>query len=182
MELPHLGKQCCVDRCLSKNDYLIMKCVFCKKQFCNTHSKPRESQHLADQQGGHDCIRFPIDARTVICPVCEQIVPVAKGQEPDVVVNRHINSGCALVSEKKVYTNQCGKKGCSKKELQPIQCKICLQNFCIKHRLESDHDCDGPPSSAAKAFWDFGASGNQRNSSGNGSARKKTPKQDCILQ
>lgn len=184
MELPHLGKQCAIENCLQKNDYLILKCTFCKLQFCNSHSKPRESQQESDVQGGHFCHAFPVDARTIQCPVCNQIIPVPKGNDPDLLVNDHISKGCVKGKEKKIFTNQCGKKGCLKKELVPMECKICKRNFCIKHRLETDHECPGPP--PVKTFWDgFSSdsttkSGERRTSSGK--QQKQKSKSDCILQ
>ena len=48
-----------------------------------------------------------------------------------------------IFSPLKVYTNRCAKKGCKKKELLPMTCENCRQNFCIRHRHETDHDCAG---------------------------------------
>lgn len=149
MELPHLGKTCKQTGCLEKNDFLIMKCSFCKQEYCNSHSKARDSQESAQKEGGHCCPSIPQEARTTTCPICKQIVPVARGHDPDIVVNHHINRGCPKIEEKKVFKNECSFRGCKKKELIPIQCQICLLSFCIKHRLEQDHSCAGPPPSTS---------------------------------
>lgn len=149
MELPHLGKTCNQSGCLEKNDFLLLKCGYCKIEYCNSHSKARDSAESAKNEGGHYCKSIPLDARTITCPVCKQIVPVARNQDPDLIVNQHISRGCPQVEEKKVFKNECSFKGCKKKELIPIQCQICLLSYCIKHRLEQDHSCTGPPPSTS---------------------------------
>ena len=30
-------------------------------------------------------------------------------------------------------------------QLVPVTCSTCRKNFCLKHRFETDHDCQGPP-------------------------------------
>jgi len=29
------------------------------------------------------------------------------------------------------------------KELIPVKCDKCHQNYCLRHRFEADHDCQG---------------------------------------
>jgi len=69
-----------------------------------------------------------------------------KGQLADVVVGQHIESDCQsdpAKERRKVYTNRCSKKGCKRKELVPIKCEKCRLNYCLKHRHEQDHSCQG---------------------------------------
>lgn len=40
-----------------------------------------------------------------------------------------------------VFTFQCSKKGCKKKEMLPVACDQCRGNFCIQHRHPLDHSC-----------------------------------------
>jgi predicted nucleic acid binding AN1-type Zn finger protein len=153
------GKSCEKQDCREVNDFLLMKCTFCKKEFCKQHSTPNDGS----DQKGHLCQQLPQEARTIICPICKQIVPVRKGATPDLVVNQHISLGCKTPSLEKVFTNQCKMKGCKKKEAMPIRCGICLQNYCLKHRLEVDHACAGFSGRSSKA-------------------EKKSGSKDCILQ
>src|SRR4051794_13375316 len=49
-----------------------------------------------------------------------------------------------LIIEKKSRKNMmfnCSLSTCGVKELQPCLCKLCNQNFCLKHRFFSDHKC-----------------------------------------
>ena len=53
---------------------------------------------------------------------------------------------------KAVYTNECAMPRCKKKEVVPFTCNICQKNFCIKHRFETDHNCEGPPKQSKEVF------------------------------
>jgi hypothetical protein len=98
---------------------------------------------------GHLCKSFPLDARAIVCPLCNQVVPTRKGLDPNDTVNSHINAGCPDTSQTKtIYTNSCSFGNCTKRELVPIICRSCQKPFCIKHRLEQDHECI--PSKKAK--------------------------------
>ncbi|KAJ2963950.1 hypothetical protein NQZ79_g1116 [Umbelopsis isabellina] len=59
-------------------------------------------------------------------------------------------SGC---KEKPTSTsppsNTCRKQGCKTKLLVPMICSSCKNSFCVKHRLESDHDCQGRRAASA---------------------------------
>lgn len=136
--MPHLGTGCEQKGCKELNDYLPFKCPFCSKNYCKNHSKPTN----INQETGHLCPRMPADAGTVVCPVCSQILP-AKGRDPNEIVNQHINEGCT--KKEKIYENACHFKNCQKRELVPITCHECQLTFCIKHRLEADHQCKGKP-------------------------------------
>ena len=62
----------------------------------------------------------------------------------------HIENGCKL-SEAEERRKQLKKKGkcsvdrCNKCELLPVICKKCNRQFCMKHRLEIDHQCNPNP-------------------------------------
>jgi len=114
-----------------------MKCDACSQIFCrdhihyNTHSCPES---------------YKKDNQVPVCPLCNNPIPVKKGEMPDVVVGQHIDRDCQsdpARNRRKVYTNRCSSKGCKQKELIPVLCESCHQNFCLKHRHETDHDCKG---------------------------------------
>lgn len=67
-------------------------------------------------------------------------------------MNQHIQSNCSDLEPKN--DNTCRKKGCTTKMLVPMHCTECGFSFCVKHRLEVDHQCKGkPPAPAKKNFF-----------------------------
>ena len=59
-------------------------------------------------------------------------------------MEQHISAGCpepAATVSKPIYTNSCNVKGCKNRSAIPIVCQKCRLNYCLKHRLESDHAC-----------------------------------------
>ncbi len=84
-------------------------------------------------------------------------------------VNQHIQQDCQSDKAKKTYTNRCSFPGCRKKEvctplpdsgnggvldllfsflprqLVRVTCSTCHKNYCLKHRFETDHTCEGHP-------------------------------------
>lgn len=58
-------------------------------------------------------------------------------------MNEHIQNKCLDAEPKS--DNTCRKKGCSTKMLVPMLCPECGLAFCVKHRLEVDHQCKGKP-------------------------------------
>ena len=78
------------------------------------------------------------------CPLCGVTVPLRRGQDPNVVIDKHISQGCkdpGKAATSPVYTNACHMLGCKRKEVVPFRCKDCQWNYCIKHRSPLDHDC-----------------------------------------
>ncbi|VDO40517.1 unnamed protein product [Haemonchus placei] len=104
---------------------------------------------------GRHCGRFPLlqqmnnfflmsdfqNVQVPTCPLCDKPVPTPKGVSPDIQVDQHIQNNCAQGPKKKIFANRCTVKGCKKKELVPITCPSCHQNFCLGHRHEKDHNC-----------------------------------------
>lgn len=85
------------------------------------------------------------DVRVPVCPLCDQPVPVSRGEDPNARVDQHIRNDCKGEAAKKLYINKCAYKGCKKKEVVQVNCSACHKMFCLKHRLETAHDCEGPP-------------------------------------
>lgn len=136
MEFPHLGKHCSEKYC-NKLDFLPMKCDACGAIFC--------SEHFSYQT--HSCpSAFRKDVQVPICPLCSEPVPTPRDVSPDVTVGAHIDQFCRS-EKKKIYTNRCTFRNCKKKELVPVSCTVCRQNFCLKHRHTTDHDCPGTAAS-----------------------------------
>lgn len=140
MELPHLGQHCSEKYC-HKLDFLPMKCDACGAIFC--------SEHFSYQT--HSCpSAYRKDVQVPICPLCSEPVPTPRDVSPDVTVGAHIDQFCRS-EKKKIYTNRCTFRNCKKKELIPVSCTVCRQNFCLKHRHFSDHECPGSGQPAAAA-------------------------------
>ncbi|KAF7732293.1 hypothetical protein EC973_005189 [Apophysomyces ossiformis] len=80
--------------------------------------------------------------RVPTCPLCDRPVPIPRGQDPNIQVNRHIQNNCA---EPEKPSNVCRLRGCKAKLLVPMQCPECDYSYCVKHRLALDHQCEGKP-------------------------------------
>ncbi|XP_060554875.1 AN1-type zinc finger protein 2A-like isoform X2 [Ruditapes philippinarum] len=136
MEFPHIGKHCFQKDC-KQLDFLPMKCDACSEIFCNDHI----------HYNTHSCPdSYKKDNQVPVCPLCNKPIPLKKGELPDTVVGRHIDSDCQsdpAKERRKVYTNKCSMKGCKVKELIPVKCDKCHKNYCLRHRFEDDHDCQG---------------------------------------
>ena len=63
---------------------------------------------------------FQQDIQVPVCPLCNQPVPVKRGQQPDIGVSNHIDNECQsdkAIKKRKVYANRCSLKGCKQKEV-----------------------------------------------------------------
>ncbi|XP_015787530.1 AN1-type zinc finger protein 2A [Tetranychus urticae] len=135
MEFPDLGKHCS-DLSCKQLDFLPVVCDACNKVFCLNHYK------YEDHSCAHSHQR---DNQVPVCPLCNKPVPLRKGESPDLRVNQHIEDECqdgrALKKRSTIYKNRCTFERCKQKELVPITCDICRNNFCLKHRHPLDHKC-----------------------------------------
>lgn len=92
----------------------------------------------------HSCpSAYKKDFQVPVCPLCNTPIATARGVSPDITVGQHIDQFCRS-DKTKIYTNRCTYKNCKKKELIPVSCTECKQNFCLRHRHTADHDCRGP--------------------------------------
>lgn len=65
-------------------------------------------------------------------------------------MNQHIESGCRDNNTSTLPpSNTCRKQGCKTKLLVPMICSSCKQSYCVKHRLETDHQCTGRRAASA---------------------------------
>ncbi|KAI9187886.1 hypothetical protein H9P43_002277 [Blastocladiella emersonii ATCC 22665] len=140
MELPHIGKHCGLAGC-NELDFLPYTCNRCRGVFCQEHWKVDD----------HACPKLhdpSYDRIVPSCPLCGQVVPVGRNEDPNRRVDAHIASGCqvtATAASRAPPTSKCALKGCTAKTTVPVVCKACHLKFCLKHRLERDHDCTPPP-------------------------------------
>lgn len=142
MELPHIGKHCSLKSC-SKLDFLPFECDACKQIFCDEHYIYKE----------HNCAQsYTKNVLVPQCPLCDCPIPVKRGEDPNIKVNEHISKECEIPKKKKMYDKRCSFAGCKKKELVPMTCNRCRLNFCIQHRLEMDHKCQGPATKYNSVF------------------------------
>ncbi|KAK3576423.1 hypothetical protein CHS0354_025184 [Potamilus streckersoni] len=176
MEIPNLGEHCGNTDC-KQLDFLPMKCDACSNIFCKDHI------HYAS----HSCPEsYKKDNQVPVCPLCNKVLPLkSKDEVPDVVVGQHIDSDCQsdpARERRKIYTNKCFFKGCKKKELIPVRCEKCQNNFCLRHRFEDDHKCQGFQDSG-QGISRAGAAAVARTSSSNSQQNKKpasVPQQTTI--
>ncbi|XP_039267223.2 AN1-type zinc finger protein 2A-like [Styela clava] len=140
MELPKIGDHCSDSFC-RQLDFLPIKCDACEKQFCKNHI--RYEDHKCESS-------YKKDVQVPVCPLCNKPVPVPRGEVADIKVGEHIDRDCQSDPAKKhrqAYSNRCSAPKCKQKELIPVVCPDCRQNFCLRHRHTQDHDCKGFQSS-----------------------------------
>lgn len=92
------------------------------------------------------CLEFhnAQDRKAVTCPICSQVVPVNRDQDPNSAVDLHLKKNCPKEKGSSSPSfNKCSTQGCNKKEIILVTCNKCKGKFCIKHRLEPDHKCQG---------------------------------------
>jgi len=130
MEFSELGDHCEYLGCLLL-DFLPFQCSGCKKTFCLEHRS--FSGHKCDHTS---TIQVPE------CPLCQQLIPLKKGEDPNTKVDEHISKGCPKEDSEKMKTNFCSHKKCKNAELIPILCPNCRKNYCLKHRHAADHECE----------------------------------------
>jgi len=167
MELPHLGEHCTEKSC-HQLDFLPMKCDACEQLYCKDHL--RYELHQCHSQ-------YKKNIQVPVCPLCNQPVPWKRGDPPDLAVGDHIDRDCQsdpAKKKRKVFGNRCTLKGCKQKEMIPVVCYQCDQNFCLKHRHPSDHICKkvNPADKAREAaLARASASSSRANSSSSSSSR-----------
>ncbi|XP_054164253.1 AN1-type zinc finger protein 2A-like [Oppia nitens] len=135
MEFPDLGQNCSQSDC-NRLDFLPVKCDLCHNTYCVDHYP--YANHLCPNS-------YKKDNQVPICPLCNQPVPIKRGELPDIRVGQHIDLDCesdpAIKKRNKIFKNKCSVKGCKQKELMPLMCNECSLNHCLKHRHPADHNC-----------------------------------------
>jgi len=130
MELD-IGKHCEVVEC-KQIDFLPFVCSGCKKITCLEH---RTYDSHKCPNANHK------DKQIDTCPLCEQPISIKKGEDINLIVERHILAGCKSDTKERQKNSRCSSRGCKNHELIPFKCKQCNKNFCVSHRNQLDHRC-----------------------------------------
>mmetsp|Transcript_5254 Transcript_5254/g.7730 ORF Transcript_5254/g.7730 Transcript_5254/m.7730 type:complete len:192 (+) Transcript_5254:95-670(+) len=137
MELSHIGRHCDHKEC-RQLDFLPFKCSHCKQSFCLKHFKP----------GDHNCTKYtpPRPPVVTVCKDCNR--SILKDGELSIaeLLKKHYRAGeCKKFKVYKPhrcsYIRPSGRR-CKKREFDENICKLCKQNFCLKHRHPEDHKCE----------------------------------------
>ncbi|KNC48134.1 uncharacterized protein AMSG_11807 [Thecamonas trahens ATCC 50062] len=133
MEFPDLGIQCALKTC-KQLDFLPFVCPGCDEAFCVKHAHPRQ----------HECPQTNDVPNRVaaMCPICSAVFPLDRAGDADEVIDGHIDRGCPPDEGFRPKVIACAKDGCKKKSSDPVVCPLCHRGFCVKHRLEFDHECE----------------------------------------
>ncbi|GAB1868286.1 An1-type zinc finger protein 2b-like protein [Camponotus japonicus] len=132
MEFPNLGEHCSESTC-NRLDFLPLKCDACAAIFCTDHIS----------YASHGCPSvYKKDVQVPVCPLCNVPISIKRGDPPDLAVGLHIDNDCRE-NRRKIFSNKCSSKGCKVKEMIPVKCSECGENFCLKHRHPTDHACIG---------------------------------------
>ncbi|KAI8065449.1 hypothetical protein BC940DRAFT_304130 [Gongronella butleri] len=139
MELPHIGIHCALPSCGSL-DYLPVACPFCQAVYCGDHRLP----------GAHECHAWvKRDKKVAACTKCQQLVFESALSEEE-ALKAHLASQCQMhvfppVSAEPRATTRatCHVLGCRDLDprIGPAHCAGCDQDYCLKHRYPSAHDC-----------------------------------------
>ncbi|EIW81071.1 hypothetical protein CONPUDRAFT_82142 [Coniophora puteana RWD-64-598 SS2] len=134
-QLLGVGQQCSAPSC-HLIDFLPFKCQHCNENFCGDHFSV----------SGHKCPKYDESKHNRVapsCPLCNEPVAIPPGQDPNVRMDRHINTECSVITGKaaKKSTPVCTRGKCGKVLFAPISCDKCRKQFCASHRFPSDHDC-----------------------------------------
>merc|ERR1712087_873681 len=84
--------------------------------------------------------------RVELCPVCETALRVSSGDDLQSVMEKHMATQCcadAAAANEAKKKSRCPVNGCKAKLTQSgsIECGICRQRVCLKHRFEDAHPC-----------------------------------------
>ncbi|KAI1793391.1 hypothetical protein LXA43DRAFT_972039 [Ganoderma leucocontextum] len=153
VQLLDIGKQCSDPTCLLV-EFLPFKCQHCTQPFCGEHFLP----------AAHHCSKYDAakhDRVAPSCPLCNTPVAIPPGQDPNIRMERHINTECSVMtgrSGKAKSTPHCARPKCGKVLFSPIRCDSCKQQFCPEHRFPKDHSCStskasGSPQQAGTKAW-----------------------------
>merc|ERR1712187_325229 len=109
------------------------ECDDCGETFCSECFK----------YDAHDCRkgRADKDKRVIVCPICQQGVPLPAGEDANAIWEAHAASGkCHPPPPPKP---KCPVSGCKEKlsSINSVTCGTCNQKVCMKHRFEDSHDC-----------------------------------------
>lgn len=135
-----IGLHCSVGAC-SQVDFLPFTCDCCRSVFCLEHRT----------YDAHECpLAGSKDRRVIDCPLCGNLLHWTTEQDVNAVWERHVQGGACAPKNgttgkpRKAKKPRCGADGCREvlTASNQFQCTKCHQSVCLKHRFESDHDCE----------------------------------------
>ncbi|KAJ7935690.1 hypothetical protein B0H13DRAFT_1949219 [Mycena leptocephala] len=135
-ELLSVGAQCSHQSCLLV-DFLPFKCQHCEDSFCQEHFMVT----------AHKCPKYDESKYNRVspnCPLCNVVVSVRPGQDPNEAVEAHFMKDCSIMTGRtkaKKSTPICARARCGKALFAPIRCTKCNEQFCAAHRFPADHSC-----------------------------------------
>lgn len=133
-------------------DFLPFTCDGCQGRFCVDHRRCEQ----------HSCSRpVSVDRVKLSCPLCLQLVPCAPAADPNAAVDLHISRGCPVeggAAASGAFARGgavCALAGCKESRggaaAVAVPCSRCHKTFCLKHRLERDHNCSALAAAATTA-------------------------------
>ncbi|KAG0738028.1 hypothetical protein G6F57_012627 [Rhizopus arrhizus] len=140
MELPQVGKNCNLENCNSL-DFLPITCPFCQKTFCGEHRLPLN----------HNCSQWNrVDKQLIQCVTCSNLIkaPEQPNLSPKEALEEHLKSNCKIhlyaLPDTINFDRNCSVQGCSSVDphIGRIYCEGCGQDYCLKHRHPSTHNCE----------------------------------------
>ncbi|KJA15079.1 hypothetical protein HYPSUDRAFT_48682 [Hypholoma sublateritium FD-334 SS-4] len=130
-----VGKECTYRECFLV-DFLPLKCEHCNEPFCQDHFRV----------AAHHCKKYDAQTHDRVapsCPLCSLPVSVRPGDDPDIRMDRHIETECSyMTGAVRARTSPiCSRVRCKKVLFVPITCISRGRNFCVNHRFPEDHSC-----------------------------------------
>ena len=146
----HKAWQHCNEPGCNQLDFLPFECGDCGKTFCAQHRE-------LDQ---HDCakgLRKRLGRVVDTCPDCGQLVTQVSDKTMEASMALHglecAGNSTTAPSKKKTKKKRkirCAAGGCKEdisKDWKQFCCRACDQKYCCTHRVETEHNCQGPKAS-----------------------------------
>lgn len=132
-QMDEIGKHCGSPLC-NQLDFLPFFCQKCQNFYCLQHRT----------QTDHDCpaARWSglAEPTTVGCKRCRRLLEVPDSVTADAFLAAHMQT--TECDEAQRERPRCSLSSCkSQKTSCLVQCKECLELFCISHRFPADHQC-----------------------------------------
>ncbi|KAJ9115281.1 hypothetical protein QFC20_001148 [Naganishia adeliensis] len=126
-EMLFIGQRCAHDAC-SLVDFLPLKCQYCRQPYCSTHF-PASTHACPSMPPAHTLNRI-----APICPMCNIPQSTNPGEDPNIVMNRHIQHECQgartrrdeirELKARKEKGEVCWKKNCTKVLVVNMKCDV----------------------------------------------------------
>jgi predicted nucleic acid binding AN1-type Zn finger protein len=127
----------CEEKFCHQLDYLPLKCKACSKNFCSEHIK----------YANHHCTEsYKFNYEIPVCPLCNHTIEFQRGKDLDICLAEHIqqcelNSHMNKLQIQKSQKKKCSFNNCKSKDSLRFDCQKCHNSYCIKHRIQEDHNC-----------------------------------------